>query len=140
MMAKTMGADAAGAAVTAIDMANDPRVGGTLLQLAGQTTLVEWLYSGNFDRYPGLKVALSENGIGWIPSVLQSADWMLEMSRNRVTQPADPENDPLVSPEAARAGAGLARRASRRVRSRSGCRARCSATTCTDASSTTRSA
>jgi predicted TIM-barrel fold metal-dependent hydrolase len=100
MMAKTMGADAAGAAVTAIDMASDPRVGGTLLQLAGQTTLVEWLYSGNFDRYPGLKVALSENGIGWIPAVLQSADWMLEMSRNRVTQPADPENDPLVSPEA----------------------------------------
>ena len=99
-MAKTMGADAAGAAVTAIDMASDPRVGGTLLQLAGQTTLVEWLYSGNFDRYPGLQVVLSENGIGWIPAVLQSADWMLEMSRNRVTQPADPENDPLVSPEA----------------------------------------
>ncbi len=99
-MAKTMGADAAGAAVTAIDMASDPRVGGTLLQLAGQTTLVEWLYSGNFDRYPGLRVVLSENGIGWIPAVLQSADWMLEMSRNRVTQPADPENDPLVSPEA----------------------------------------
>jgi predicted TIM-barrel fold metal-dependent hydrolase len=99
-MAKTMGADAAGAAVTALDMARDPRVGGTLLQLAGQTTLVEWIYSGNFDRYPKLRVALSENGIGWIPAVLQVADWMTEMSRNLVTQPADPENDPLVSPEA----------------------------------------
>jgi predicted TIM-barrel fold metal-dependent hydrolase len=99
-MAKTMGADAAGAAVAALDMASDPRVGGTLLQLAGQTTLVEWIYSGNFDRYPKLRVALSENGIGWIPAVLQTADWMTEMSRNRVTQPADPENDPLVSPEA----------------------------------------
>jgi predicted TIM-barrel fold metal-dependent hydrolase len=99
-MAKTMGADAAGAAVTAIGMARDPRVGGTLLQLAGQTTLVEWLYSGNFDRYPNLRIALSENGIGWIPAVLQVADWMTEMSRSRITQPADPENDPLVSPEA----------------------------------------
>jgi predicted TIM-barrel fold metal-dependent hydrolase len=99
-MARTMGADAAGAAVTALDMARDPRVGGTLLQLAGQTTLVEWLYSGNFDRHPGLHVVLSENGISWIPAVLQSADWMTEMSRSRITQPADPENDPLVSPEA----------------------------------------
>ena len=99
-MAKTMGADAAGAAVAALDMASDPRVGGTLLQLAGQTTLVEWIYSGNFDRFPKLRVALSENGIGWIPAVLQVADWMTEMSRNRITQPADPENDPLVSAEA----------------------------------------
>ena len=99
-MAKTMGADAAGAAVAALDMASDPRVGGTLLQLAGQTTLVEWIYSGNFDRHPKLRVALSENGIGWIPAVLQVADWMTEMSRNRITQPADPENDPLVSAEA----------------------------------------
>ena len=112
--AKTMGSDAAGAAVTAIGMARNPLVGGTLLQLAGQTTLVEWLYSGNFDRYPGLKVVLSENGIGWIPAVLQSADWMLEMSRNRVTQPADPENDPLRSPEArAVAKASLERKATR---------------------------
>jgi predicted TIM-barrel fold metal-dependent hydrolase len=100
-MAQAMGADAAGAALTALDMAADPRVGGTLLQLAGQTTLVEWIYSGNFDRHPDLKVALSENGIGWIPSVLQVADWMTQMSRERITQPTDPENDPLVS-EAAR--------------------------------------
>lgn len=99
-MAKTMGADAAGAAMMALDMAADPRVGGTLLQLAGQTTLVEWIYSGNFQRHPKLKVALSENGIGWIPAVLQVADWMTEMSRQRVTQPTDPENDPLVSEDA----------------------------------------
>jgi predicted TIM-barrel fold metal-dependent hydrolase len=113
-MAQTMGADAAGAALTALDMASDPRVGGTLLQLAGQTTLVEWVYSGNFDRHPGLKVALSENGIGWIPSVLQVADWMTEMTRERITQPTDPENDPLVT-EAARdlAQQSLAERAER---------------------------
>ena len=118
-MAATMGADAAGAAVTAIDMARDPRVGGTLLQLAGQTTLVEWLYSGNFDRFPGLRVVLSENGIGWIPAVLQSADWMTEMTRSRVTQPADPENDPLLTPEArALAMRSLAAKASRASRER----------------------
>jgi predicted TIM-barrel fold metal-dependent hydrolase len=70
------------------------------LQLAGQTTLIEWINSGNFDRYPNLKVALSENGIGWIPAVLQAADWMQDMSRNRVTNPFDPENDVLLTEEA----------------------------------------
>jgi predicted TIM-barrel fold metal-dependent hydrolase len=79
----------------------NPRVGPVLMQLAGQTTLVEWLYSGNFDRFPNLKIALSENGIGWIPSVLTVADWLMEMSRTRVTSAFDAENNPLLS-EAAR--------------------------------------
>ena len=70
------------------------------LQFAGQTTLLDWLSSGNFDRFPNLKVALSENGIGWIPAVLQVADWMQEMSRNRVTTAWDPENEVQVTEEA----------------------------------------
>jgi predicted TIM-barrel fold metal-dependent hydrolase len=70
-----------------------------LLQLAGQTCLVEWINSGNFDRFPNLKVALSENGIGWIPAVLQSADWMQEMSANRVTHAFQPENEVQVTAE-----------------------------------------
>ena len=73
---------------------------GVLLQLDGQTTLVEWINSGNFDRFPNLKVALSENGIGWIPAVLQVADWMQEMSAQRITNPFDPENDALLTDEA----------------------------------------
>jgi len=72
------------------------------LQFAGQTTLLDWLSSGNFERFPNLKVALSENGIGWIPAVLQVADWMQEMSRNRVTTPWDPENEVQVTEEARR--------------------------------------
>jgi hypothetical protein len=70
-----------------------------LLQLAGQTCLVEWINSGNFDRFPNLKVALSENGIGWIPAVLQTADWMQEMSANRVTHAFQPENEVQVTAE-----------------------------------------
>ena len=73
-----------------------PRVGGVMLQLDGQRTLLEWLYSGNFERFPQLRVALSENGIGWIPTVLQVADWMTQMSRSRVTVPSDLENDPML--------------------------------------------
>jgi len=78
----------------------NPRVGPVLMQLAGQTTLVEWIYSGNFERFPNLKVALSENGIGWIPSVLAVADWLMEMSRSRVTSAFDAENNPLLNEEA----------------------------------------
>jgi predicted TIM-barrel fold metal-dependent hydrolase len=70
-----------------------------LLQLAGQTCLIEWINSGNFDRFPNLKVALSENGIGWIPAVLQTADWMHEMSANRVTHGFQPENEVQVTAE-----------------------------------------
>jgi predicted TIM-barrel fold metal-dependent hydrolase len=70
-----------------------------LLQLAGQTCLIEWINSGNFDRFPNLKVALSENGIGWIPAVLQTADWMHEMSASRITHAFQPENEVQVTAE-----------------------------------------
>lgn len=68
--------------------------------LSGQTTLVEWLNSGNFDRFPNLKLALSESNIGWIPPVLQAADALHEMSRDRITNPFDPENNVLLTEEA----------------------------------------
>jgi predicted TIM-barrel fold metal-dependent hydrolase len=48
----------------------------------GSDTLNSWLESGNFDRYPNLKLALSENGVGWIPSVLSLADWIETMYRD----------------------------------------------------------
>ena len=73
---------------------------GAVIQLSGQETLIDWLTSGNFERYPNLKVALSENGIGWIPSVLQAADILVEYSRSRVTTPTDAENNPLLTEEA----------------------------------------
>lgn len=36
--------------------------------------MVDWLFSGIFVRYPGLKIALSEGQIGWVPYVLERAD------------------------------------------------------------------
>jgi predicted TIM-barrel fold metal-dependent hydrolase len=77
-----------------------PRVAGIMTQFGAQAPLLEWIFSGNFDRFPNLKVVLSENGIGWIPAILASADWMLEMSRSRVTQPHDAENNPMFTEEA----------------------------------------
>ena len=82
-----------------------PRDDGVAAARRPDDCLVEWINSGNFDRFPNLKVALSENGIGWIPAVLQVADWMQEMSAQRVTNPFDPENDALRSPRRVAAAA-----------------------------------
>lgn len=68
-----------------------------LFQLCGQDTLIDWLFSGQFQRFPNLKLALSENGISWIPAVLQVAEWMQGMARATDTIPGDDENEPTVA-------------------------------------------
>lgn len=37
-------------------------------------SMVEYVFSGTFDRFPGLKVAYSEASIGWMPYMLQTMD------------------------------------------------------------------
>src|SRR6478735_6856555 len=44
-------------------------------------TLLDWLFSGNFDRYPRLKIALSEGSIGWIPYFLERAEQVIDKQR-----------------------------------------------------------
>lgn len=78
-----------------------PAIGATVM-LSGQECLIDWLTSGTFDRFPNLKVALSENGIGWIPAVLQEADVLVGYSRNRITTPTDAENNPMLTEETQR--------------------------------------
>ena len=39
-----------------------------------QTSLVEWLLSGNLVRFPNLKIAYSESQIGWMPFILDRLD------------------------------------------------------------------
>jgi predicted TIM-barrel fold metal-dependent hydrolase len=51
----------------------------TNLNLAMPT--VDWLYSGHFQRFPDLKLVLSEGGIGWIPYVLERADHVSKVYR-----------------------------------------------------------
>jgi predicted TIM-barrel fold metal-dependent hydrolase len=38
------------------------------------TSMADWLFSGNFMRFPGIKVAMSEAEIGWIPYILERID------------------------------------------------------------------
>jgi predicted TIM-barrel fold metal-dependent hydrolase len=44
-------------------------------------TLLDWLFSGKFDRFPNLKIALSEGSIGWIPYFLERAEQVVDKQR-----------------------------------------------------------
>src|SRR4029077_20724840 len=44
-------------------------------------SLVDWLMSGVFTRFPDLVIAYSEGQIGWIPYVLERADVVWEENR-----------------------------------------------------------
>jgi predicted TIM-barrel fold metal-dependent hydrolase len=44
-------------------------------------TLLDWLFSGNFEKFPSLKIALSEGSIGWIPYFLERAEQVVDKQR-----------------------------------------------------------
>jgi predicted TIM-barrel fold metal-dependent hydrolase len=44
-------------------------------------SMCDWLFSGNFERFPELKIAYSEGQIGWIPYVLERADHVWQENR-----------------------------------------------------------
>jgi predicted TIM-barrel fold metal-dependent hydrolase len=49
----------------------------TLFPVNGLVAAAEWLWSGVPIRFPDLAVALSEGGIGWVPMLLDRADYVL---------------------------------------------------------------
>jgi predicted TIM-barrel fold metal-dependent hydrolase len=51
-------------------------VSSILLELIGIRTLTDWLCASALDRFPDLRICLSEGGVGWIPAVLGTADWL----------------------------------------------------------------
>ena len=44
-------------------------------------TMLAWLFSGMFTRFPNLKIALSEGEIGWMPYFLERAEQVLDKQR-----------------------------------------------------------
>lgn len=56
-------------------------VGSTLTFVNASLSLVDWLMSGVFTRFPKLEIAFSEGQIGWIPYVLERADVVWEENR-----------------------------------------------------------
>jgi predicted TIM-barrel fold metal-dependent hydrolase len=58
-----------------------PAVGSTLTFANAAYSLVDWLMSGVFTRFPKLTIAYSEGQIGWMPYVLERADVVWEENR-----------------------------------------------------------
>ena len=52
----------------------------TLFPVNALIAAAEWLWSGVAVRFPGLSVALSEGGIGWVPMLLDRVDYVLAHS------------------------------------------------------------
>ena len=58
-----------------------PAVGSTLTHTNATFSLVDYLFSGVFVRFPTLRIAYSEGQIGWIPYILERADTVWEENR-----------------------------------------------------------
>ncbi len=52
----------------------------TVFPVNGLLAAGEWLWSGVPLRFPSLQVALSEGGIGWVPMLMDRADYVLDHS------------------------------------------------------------
>jgi predicted TIM-barrel fold metal-dependent hydrolase len=53
-----------------------PEVMISLTPVNSLTAVTDILFSGVFGRFPGLQIAMSEGGIGWIPYALERADYV----------------------------------------------------------------
>jgi predicted TIM-barrel fold metal-dependent hydrolase len=51
-------------------------VSSTLTHTYASAALVDWLFSGACERFPNLKVAFAEAQMGWVPYVLERADYV----------------------------------------------------------------
>ena len=56
------------------------QLGATLFGQLSLTACAEWLWSGYPYRYPGLKIAMSEGGIGWVPMLLDRLENVVDRS------------------------------------------------------------
>lgn len=56
-------------------------VGSTLTFINSALSMIDWIMSGVFVRFPGLEVSYAEGQIGWIPYVMDRADKVWEENR-----------------------------------------------------------
>ena len=55
-------------------------LGATLFQAMAFTSCAEWLWSGWPARYPELRIAMSEGGIGWVAGLIDRCDNIMSRS------------------------------------------------------------
>lgn len=74
------------------DAAPALQLGATLFGQLSLSACAEWLWSGYPARHPGLKIAMSEGGIGWVPMLLDRLENVVDRSGYGMgwdTRPAD---------------------------------------------------
>jgi predicted TIM-barrel fold metal-dependent hydrolase len=49
-----------------------------LAPIDSQYAMADWLFSGNLERFPGLKLCFAEGGIGWVPYLLERCDYTVD--------------------------------------------------------------
>lgn len=54
--------------------------GATLFQVQSLVSCTEWLWAGVPIRFPTIKIAMSEGGIGWVPMMMDRLDFMMTQS------------------------------------------------------------
>jgi predicted TIM-barrel fold metal-dependent hydrolase len=55
---------------------SSPAVLGALFPINGMATAADWLFAGIPVRFPNLKIAMSEGGIGWVPMLVDRIEYM----------------------------------------------------------------
>lgn len=55
---------------------SSPAVLGALFPISGMATAADWLFAGIPVRFPRLRIALSEGGIGWVPLLIDRIEYM----------------------------------------------------------------
>ncbi len=63
---------------------SSPAVLGALFPINGMATAADWLFAGIPVRFPGLQIAMSEGGIGWVPMLIDRIDYMARVLDYRV--------------------------------------------------------
>jgi predicted TIM-barrel fold metal-dependent hydrolase len=54
----------------------------TLFACNSMASVTDLIFSAVFHRHPDLKIGMSEGGIGWIPYILERADYVWERHRH----------------------------------------------------------
>jgi predicted TIM-barrel fold metal-dependent hydrolase len=52
-----------------------PAIGGAMLFLGNARVVLNSIYAGIFDRHPDLQMVSVESGMGWVPFILETADY-----------------------------------------------------------------
>lgn len=52
----------------------------TLFPVSALLAAIDWVWSGRLVRFPKLRIALSEGGIGWVPMLIDRLDYVIDHS------------------------------------------------------------